>query len=112
MPRVHPERTLYVPEERMPRLASRTKRASRLNLRASDRQKRLFETAASRRGVTLTEFVLQSAQNRAEEILADERHFVLPPGRWKAFVAALERPPRPKPRLRRLLREASVLERR
>ena len=95
----------------MPRVAVRTKRASRLNLRATERQKRLFETAASRRGVTVTKFVLESAETRAEEILADERHFVLPPERWKAFVAALDRPARSKPRLRRLLREASVLER-
>jgi uncharacterized protein (DUF1778 family) len=90
---------------------TRTKRVSRLNLRATARQKRLFETAASRRGVTVTEFVLESAQNRAEEILAEERHFVLPPERWRAFVAALDRPARAKPRLRRLLREPSILER-
>lgn len=94
----------------MPR-AVRIKRVSRLNLRATERQKKLFETAASRRGVTVTEFVLESAQNRAEEILAEERHFVLPPERWKAFVAALDRPLRSKPRLRRLLREPSLLER-
>jgi len=95
----------------MPRVSVRTTRASRLSLRATERQKTLFETVASRRGVTVTEFVLESAQNRAEEILADERHFVVPPERWKAFVAALDRPVRAKPRLRRLLREASVLER-
>jgi len=94
----------------MPR-PTRTRRVSRLNLRATARQKRLFETAASRRGVTVTEFVLESAQNRAEEILAEERHFVLPPERWRAFVAALDRPARAKPRLRRLLREPSILER-
>jgi uncharacterized protein (DUF1778 family) len=95
----------------MPRPPVRSKRASRLNLRATARQKRLFETAASRRGVTVTEFVLESAQTRAEEILAEERHFVLPPDRWRAFVAALDRPARSKPRLRRLLGEPSVLER-
>jgi uncharacterized protein (DUF1778 family) len=90
----------------------RTKRASRLNLRATTSQKRLFETAAARRGVTVTDFVLESAQRRAEEIVADQRHFVLSAKRWRAFLAALERPTIPKPRLRRLLRQASVLERR
>jgi len=94
----------------MPR-AVRTKRVSRLSLRATERQKRLFETAAARRRVTVTEFVLESAQSRAEEILAEERHFVLPPERWKAFVAALDRPRKSKPHLRRLLREPSLLER-
>ena len=95
----------------MPQIALRTRRASRLSLRATARQKRLFETAASRRGVTVTEFVLQSAENRAEEILADERHFALSPEDWKSFARALDRAARPKPRLGRLLREASVLER-
>src|SRR5258708_27169410 len=94
-----------------PRTAPRPRRVSRLNLRATDRQKRLFETAASRHGVTVTECVLQSAQTRAEEILAEERHFVLSPDKWKAFVAALDRPIVKKPRLRRLLSTPSVLER-
>ena len=96
----------------MSRLVLRTRRASRLNLRDTEGQKRLFEAAAARRGVTVTDFVLESAQNRAEEILADERHFLLPPDRWRAFVAALGRPLRPKARLRRLLREPSILDRR
>jgi uncharacterized protein (DUF1778 family) len=94
-----------------PRVAPRPRRVSRLNLRATDRQKRLFETAALRRGVTVTEFVLQSAQTRAEEILAEEQHFVLSPERWNAFVTALDRPVVKKPRLRRLLSTSSVLER-
>lgn len=93
------------------RLAVRARRASRLSLRATDLQKQLFESAAARSGVSVTEFVLRSAQSRAEQIVADERHFVLPPERWKAFVAALDRPARSRPRLRRLLRELSILER-
>ena len=88
----------------------RPKRVKRLNLRATQAQKRLLETAASGQDVTVSEFVLESACARAESILAEERHFELPPDRWKAFVSALERPARPKPRLRKLLSEPSVLE--
>lgn len=90
---------------------ARLKRTKRLNLRTTRREKRLFETAASRQGVTVTEFVLESACTRAEDILAEERHFALPPDRWKAFVSALDRPIQPKLRLRRLLSEPSVLKR-
>lgn len=93
----------------MPRSASTVRRA-RLSLRASVTQKRLFETAAARGGVTVTEFILQSAQHRAEEILAETRQFVLSPDRWRAFVAALERPATSKPRLRRLIRERTIIE--
>ena len=89
----------------------RPKRTKRLNLRASQSQKRLLETAASRQDVTVSEFVLESACTRAEDILAEERHFSLSPDRWKAFVSALDRPMQLKPRLRKLLSEPSVLER-
>ena len=91
--------------------AARPKRNKRLNLRATRSQKRLLETAASRQEVTVSEFILESACTRAEDILAEERHFALPPDRWKAFVSALDRPVRLKPRLRKLLSEPSVLER-
>jgi uncharacterized protein (DUF1778 family) len=40
----------------------------------------------------------------------DQVHFVLSPKQWKPFTDALERPARVKPRLRKLLREPSVLE--
>jgi uncharacterized protein (DUF1778 family) len=91
--------------------APRPRRTSRLSLRTTGRQKQLFERAAQRRGVTVTEFVLESAADRAQELLAEESHFVLSPDRWRAFVAALDRPARPKPRLDRLFAEPSVLER-
>jgi len=90
---------------------TRPKRTKRLNLRTTQKEKRLFETVASRQGVTVSEFVLESACTRAEDLLAEERHFALPPDRWKAFVSALDRPIQPKPRLRKLLSEPSVLER-
>lgn len=92
--------------------AAGPRRVTRLNLRATRSQKRLFEAVASRQNVTVTDFILESASHRAEEILADQRGFALPPERWKAFLAALDRPVRSKPRLRRLLSEPSVLERR
>lgn len=90
---------------------ARPKRTKRLNLRTTPAEKRLFETAASLEGVTVSEFVLESASTRAEGILAEERDFALSPERWKAFVSALDRPVQSKPRLRKLLAEPSVLER-
>ena len=89
---------------------TRPKRTERLNLRTTQADKRLFETAASRQDTNVSEFVLESARTRAEDILSEERHFALSPERWKAFVSALARPVQPKPRLRRLLSEPSVLE--
>jgi transcriptional regulator with XRE-family HTH domain len=47
---------------------------------------------------------------KAEQILADRIHFSISPGRWKAFVEALDRPAHAKPRLKRLFSETTVLE--
>lgn len=43
-------------------------------------------------------------------MIADQHHFLLNPEQWNAFVAALDRPVQPKPRLRRLFAEPGVLE--
>jgi hypothetical protein len=43
--------------------------------------------------------------------LAGVEHFELNPKRWQAFTAALDRPARKAPRLRRLLQEPSILDR-
>ena len=65
---------------------------------------------AQERGESLTDFVIRSACAEAEQVLADQRRFVLDTDQWKAFVAALDRPAQVKPRLRRLFAEPSILE--
>jgi len=64
--------------------------------------------AATQRSVS--EFVLDSAMARASETLADRREFVLNAPRWKAFIAALDAPPRRLPRLKRLLNEPGFFD--
>ena len=46
----------------------------------------------------------------AAEALLDRRYFVLDPERWAAFIAALDAPARPDPRLKKLLQTPSVFE--
>lgn len=91
--------------------ATRAKRTNRLNIRATKTEKKLLETAAARQATTVSDFVLEAARSRAEDILAEERNFELSPDRWKAFVSALDRPVRSKPQLKKLLTEPTVLER-
>jgi uncharacterized protein (DUF1778 family) len=93
-------------------MALRSGKDRRIHLRATSAQESLIRAAAERRGVSLTDFVLESACTRAEEAIADQVHFVLSPRQWKAFNDALERPARVLPNLRRLLTEPSVFERR
>jgi len=46
----------------------------------------------------------------AAETLADRREFRLSARQYDAFVAALDAPPKPRPRLEKLLTTTSVLE--
>ena len=81
---------------------ARTIRTRRINLRATDRQEKLIRTGAESSGVSLTDFILESACLQAEHVLADQREFAASPKQWKAFIAALDRPARVKPQLARL----------
>ena len=69
----------------MATVASRNK-DRRINLRATSVQESLIRAAADKRGISMTDFVLESACTRAEETIADQVHFVLSDKQWKAFT--------------------------
>lgn len=46
---------------------------------------------------------LTGALERVEDVLAEQRVFILSPEKWEAFVAALDAPPRDLPELRKLM---------
>ena len=83
----------------------------RIHLRASEREVSTISRAAASAGVSVSTFILESASERAERMLADQTHFVLSAKDWQAFTEALDQPARHLPRLEKLLREPSVLER-
>ncbi len=87
-------------------------RNEKLDLRLTPSAKRALQSAAVAAHRSLSEFVLESALARAEETLPDRRRFGLTAEKWEAFQAALAAPPRPTPRLTRLLQTPSVFERR
>ena len=87
-------------------------RDRRFQLRASASEEELIKVAADRQGVSITDFILRSAREKAEQSLADQTRFVLDDNQWKAFTSALDRPAKDKPRLRQLFREQHVAKRR
>lgn len=91
-------------------MAARTLRSEKLDLRVSRATKRTLEIAASVANRSLTAFVLESALARADETLADRRSFVLNKPQWTTFLAALDAPVRPLPRMRRLLTEPGFFD--
>lgn len=79
-------------------MAATTKDA-RLNLRLRAVDDELIRHAADQTGQSVTEFLTTSAIERAHEVLADQRRFVLDEGTWDEFVALLDAPVRPNARL-------------
>ena len=92
----------------MPAASTRTEK---LALRLTPSAKRVLQSAAAAARRSVSDFVLESALARAEETLPDRRRFSLGAEQWAAFQAALDAPPRPTPRLTKLLRKPSVFER-
>jgi uncharacterized protein (DUF1778 family) len=85
-------------------------RNEKLDLRLTLRAKRTLQMAAEADDKSVTDFVIESALLRAEERLADRRHFRLNAEQWAEFMKALDAPPREHPRLTRLLTEPSVFD--
>ena len=93
----------------MPTFA-RPHKSQRINARVSDAEAALLRRGAHRKGQSVTEFIVESACAVAEMELAEQKEFVLPPAQWQAFLAALDKPTKPSPALRRLLSEPGVIE--
>jgi uncharacterized protein (DUF1778 family) len=91
-------------------LATRTTRSEKLDLRLTREAKLALQAAAAVAHRSVSEFVLESALSRADEALADRRKFGLHSTQWKAFMEALDAPPRPLPRLERLLKEPGFFD--
>ena len=86
---------------------AKTRKATRLSIRATDDEKRLLEQAARASRVTASQFVMQAALRSAEEVLVDQSRFSLPPDQWDAFVSLLDRPAREIPALKRAVSKPS-----
>lgn len=91
-------------------MPARALRTEKLDLRVSATTKRTLEAAAVASHRTVSAFVLESALARAEEALADRCMFPLSKAKWAAFLAALDTPTSPLPRMQRLLTEPGLFD--
>ncbi len=81
--------------------ASETK-SSRLNLRVAPADEQLLRQAAELLDESVSEFLIESARERAERLVADRMAFALDEEQWSAFAEALDRPAEVTPALREL----------
>jgi len=91
-------------------MSSHSLRSEKLDLRLTRKAKSTLRAAAAASNRSVSEFVLESALARADEALADRRTFGLNAAQWRAFLAALDAPPRPLPHLERLLKEPGFFD--
>ncbi len=85
-------------------------KTERIDVRASATVKHLLQEAARSCHKNVSEFLLDAGIVAANQALADRRHFVLSEEQWEAFQQALDAPPQPMPRLKKLMTEPSILD--
>ena len=78
-------------------------RDAAINLRARPEQRDLIDQAAGLLGKNCSDFMLETACERARTVLLDQVFFELDAARFRKFNALLDAPPAPNPGLERLL---------
>ncbi|MFM7395141.1 MAG: DUF1778 domain-containing protein [Cyanobium sp.] len=91
-------------------MAASPTRSEKLDLRLTPSAKATLQRAAAAAQRSVSEFVLESALERADEALIERRRFGLDETQWQVFLAALDAPTRRHPRMERLLQEPGVFE--
>ncbi len=91
-------------------MSATVNRSEKLDLRLTPLAKQKLKSAAAVANRSVSDFVLESALARADETLADRQRFGLNLEQWKAFMAALDAPPRHHARMERLLNEPSIFD--
>jgi uncharacterized protein (DUF1778 family) len=87
----------------MAALMGRQKADSTISMRLSAQARELIDRAAAIVDKSRSEFVLESARQRAVDVLLDQRVFHLDEAASDAFARALEKPPAPAKALRLLM---------
>lgn len=86
----------------MPITSPPTARTARLGLRATPRQEAVLRRAAEVAHKSLTDFILDSACQAAEQTLLDQRLFMVSGSQYQALMDLLDRAEQPSEGLREL----------
>jgi len=87
-----------------------TPREITINLRAGSAQRELIDRAAEAQGKKRTQFMLEAACEKAEQVLIDRAFFSLDAESFRQFTKALNGPLRHPERVARLLAKKSPWE--
>lgn len=74
-----------------------------INIRVNQNQRDLIDQAAQIQGKSRSEFMLESAYQKAQDVLLDQTFFGLDEVKFQQFVALLDAPPVVNEKLQKLL---------
>ena len=89
---------------------ARPRHDATINVRVSTALRDLIDSAAAAVGKTRSDFILESARQRATDVLLDQRLFVLEADQHAAFIKALDAPAAPNQKLKDLMASKSPWE--
>lgn len=72
--------------------ARKSSRDNQINVRATDEERAIIDYAASLVNKSRTDFIIEKAVHEAQNIILDQRVFVLDDARYQAFIEQLEAP--------------------
>ena len=85
-------------------------RNTTLNIRTTDANKYLLQQAAEMLGTTVSGFLLNTATEKAHELIQNQKYFTLDDEHWNKFYQALDREPSKNSKLAELLKSNSVFK--
>lgn len=76
----------------MPSTTRKPVRDKQINIRATDEERAVIDYAASLVNKNRTDFIIEKAVHEAQNIILDQRVFILDDARYQAFIEQLEAP--------------------
>ena len=81
-----------------------------INIRVKQEKRNIIDRAAEVQGKTRSEFMLESAYQKAQDVLLDWAFFDLDSSKYQGFTALLDEVPQPNQKLQKLLTTKSPWE--
>jgi len=85
-------------------------RAAPINIRARSTQRNLIDKAAAMLNKNRSDFMLEAACREAENVLLDQRLFLVDDNAWQAFETLIDAPVKDNPALLKLLNDKAPWE--
>ncbi|MBV8045493.1 DUF1778 domain-containing protein [Pluralibacter sp.] len=82
----------------------------RIDLRLTDDDKSMIEEAAAITNQSITQFMLNSASERAAEVIERHRRVILNEASWARVMEAISNPPAPTEKLKRAAKRLQEME--